>query len=45
LLGGIAAMVAAEGLYRWVERPSLAFSERVKAVGARRAFRGLVRLH
>jgi exopolysaccharide production protein ExoZ len=42
LLGGIAAMVAAEGLYRWVERPSLAFSEQVKAAGGRSAFLGLV---
>jgi exopolysaccharide production protein ExoZ len=43
LLGGTAAMVAAEGLYRWVEQPSLAFSERVKTIGGRRAFRGLIR--
>ena len=43
LLGGIAAMVAAEGLYRWVERPSLAFSEQVKTVGVRNAFTGLLR--
>jgi exopolysaccharide production protein ExoZ len=43
LVGGAAAMVSAEGLYRWVERPSLAFSEQVKAVGARSAFAGLVR--
>jgi exopolysaccharide production protein ExoZ len=43
LLGGMAAMAAAEGLYRWVERPSLALAEQVKAVGARSAFTGLVR--
>jgi exopolysaccharide production protein ExoZ len=43
LLGGAAAMVAAEGLYRWVERPALAFSEQVKAVGTRSAFTGLLR--
>jgi exopolysaccharide production protein ExoZ len=43
VLGGAAAMVSAEALYRWVEHPSLAFSEQVKAVGARSAFTGLLR--
>jgi exopolysaccharide production protein ExoZ len=43
LLGGTAAMAAAEALYRWVERPSLAFSEQVKAVGARTAFTRMLR--
>jgi exopolysaccharide production protein ExoZ len=42
VLGGAAAVVSAEGLYRWVERPSLAFSDQVKVVGARRAFTGLL---
>jgi exopolysaccharide production protein ExoZ len=43
VLGGAAALATAEGLYRWVERPSLAFSNQVKAVGVRRAFAGLWR--
>lgn len=43
LLGGATAMISAEALYRWVERPSLAFSEQVKRVGASSAFTGLLR--